>query len=143
MNHLHPKVTEIISPFPQGRIVLYLIRGERNAIIDTGTNITPEKDIAPILESMGLTLADIHLILNTHGHFDHTGGNHVIKNSGNAEIFIHKEDEAMVSEHERYFNEFFAPTAEKVLGKEYIKKEWEGFSQMAGPETGAGLSFAL
>ena len=66
MNHLHPKVTEIISPFPQGRIVLYLIRGERNAIIDTGTNITPEKDIAPILESMGLTLADIHLILNIH-----------------------------------------------------------------------------
>ena len=136
MERLHPNITEIVSPFPQGRIVLYLIQGERNAIIDTGTKTTPAKDIAPVLGSMGMTLEDIHLVLNTHGHFDHTGGNYAIKSFGNTEICVHRKDAGMIVDRERYMKEFFAPAAEKIVGKDLMEREWEGFSEMAGPKTG-------
>ena len=81
---MEPTITEISTRFPHGRILLYLIRGDRNALIDTGMHVTPERDIAPVLASFGLSLSEIHLILNTHGHFDQTGGNYVVKNTADA-----------------------------------------------------------
>jgi hydroxyacylglutathione hydrolase len=132
---IHPKVTEIVSLFPHGRIVLYLVRGERNALVDTGMMITPEQDIAPVLESLGLTLADIHLILNTHGHFDHTGGDYAVKSAGNARILIHTEEASMVSNRKRYLDDFFAPMVKGVLGEEHLEMDWGNFVQLAGPET--------
>lgn len=135
MGHPHPKIIEIVSLFPQGRIVLYLIRGERNAIIDTGTKITPVKDIAPVLDSMGMTFEDIHLVLNTHGHFDHTGGNYALKRFGNSEICVHRKDAGMIMDRERYLKEYFAPAAEGMVGKDFMGRVWDDFSGMAGPET--------
>ena len=132
---MHPKVTEIVSLFPHGRIVLYLLRGQRNALIDTGMMITPKRDIAPALKSLGLTLRDIHLILNTHGHFDHTGGDYAVKTAGDAQLLIHKQEASQVSDRKRYLDDFFAPMTEGVLGKEHIEREWMDFAQIAGPET--------
>lgn len=128
-------IHEIITMFPHGRIALYLVQGERNALIDTGMNITPERDITPVLASLGLSLADIHLILNSHGHFDHTGGDHAVKSAGNARILIHRDEATMVSDHKRYLEDFFAPMVKGVLGEEYLEMDWGNFVQLAGPET--------
>ena len=116
------------------QIVLYLIQGERNAIIDTGLSMAPENDIAIALESLGLTLADIHLILHTHGHVDHTGGDSYMKQAGNARIFVHSEEASQLDDRKRYFDEFFAPMVEKILGKEHIAKEWAQYTEFAGME---------
>ena len=56
-------------------VAAYLLRGARNIIIDTGIVPAPDRDIAPALRTVGLDLSDIDLIINTHGHPDHVGGN--------------------------------------------------------------------
>lgn len=131
---IHPKVTEIYSLIPHAKIILYLIRGERNAIIDTGLSMAPENDIAPILKSLGLTLADIHLILHTHGHFDHTGGDSNLRHSSKAPIFIHAGEASQLNDRKHYFDEFYAPMVEKILGKEHAASEWQQYLEFAGHE---------
>ena len=131
---IHPKVTEISSKIMDAQIVLYLIQGERNAIIDTGLSMAPENDIAIALESLGLTLADIHLILHTHGHVDHTGGDSYMKQAGNARIFVHSEEASQLDDRKRYFDEFFAPMVAKILGKKHVTKEWAQYTEFAGTE---------
>ena len=116
------------------QIILYLIQGERNAIIDTGLSTAPENDIAPALKSLGLTPADINLILHTHGHVDHTGGDSYMKSAGNAQILIHRDEAPQLNDRKSYFDEFFAPMVEKILGKEHVAKEWAQYTEFAGAE---------
>ena len=54
-----------------GLVNVYLVRGEKIGLIDTGVAGSPERWIAPALTQIGLRLEDIDLILNTHGHSDH------------------------------------------------------------------------
>jgi len=131
---MHPIVTQISSPLNVDSVELYLIRGEINAIIDTGTPLSPQNDIAPVIKELGLTLADIDLILNTHGHFDHTGGNSVVRNMSNAQIFIHADEVIAVENHARYFEEDFGLTVAGIMGKEHIEEERKNFLEMAGPD---------
>lgn len=131
---IHPMVTQISSPINVDSVELYLIRGERNAIIDTGTPLSPQNDIEPVIKKLGLTLADIKLILNTHGHFDHTGGNSVIKSISNAQMFIHADEVISVENHIRYFEEDFGLAVAGIMGKEHIEEERENFLKMAGPD---------
>jgi glyoxylase-like metal-dependent hydrolase (beta-lactamase superfamily II) len=52
---------------------IYLIRGERNALIDSGPSPGVEHVIAG-LEALDIDAADVHYILLTHAHLDHAGG---------------------------------------------------------------------
>lgn len=127
-------VTMISSPFLEDVAEIYLIRSEKNVLIDTGTGESPRKDIAPALESLGLSLADIHLILNTHGHPDHTGGNADIKEESGAQILIHSQDAVFIEDHESSFWKFIAPVTRVVRGEEFIEDEKRFFLNMAGPD---------
>ncbi|MFC1942085.1 MBL fold metallo-hydrolase [Chloroflexota bacterium] len=131
--NIHPKVSQINTLFGETKVALYLVRGEINAIIDTGTSESPLDDIAPALKDLGLTLADIDLILNTHGHLDHTGGNTAVKSAGNAQILIHANDATLIQNHELYFEECFGPMVTALLGSRQLEKEREHFLQVAGP----------
>ena len=51
----------------------YLVEGTRRALIDTGTTDSPTQAIAPALAKLGRRIEDIDLVLNTHGHIDHSG----------------------------------------------------------------------
>ena len=106
---IHPAITHISSPIFEESSEIYLIRSEKNAIIDTGIQESPKNDITPALEDLGLTLGDIDLILNTHGHPDHTGGNANIKNASNAQILIHSNDVTFVQDHDRSYDLYIAP----------------------------------
>ncbi|MFO7860155.1 MAG: MBL fold metallo-hydrolase [Desulfosalsimonas sp.] len=62
------------------------------AVIDPGD----EADrILKELAKDGLTLK---YIINTHGHFDHVGGNYDLKKASGADIVIHPADEAMLAD---------------------------------------------
>ncbi len=130
----HPKVTEIVCVFPFGEVVLYLLRGKQNALIDTGPVGSPEANVLPALSKLGMKLSDINIVLNTHGHFDHTGGNAVLKTAG-AKIYIHPKEADMVSDRKKHVKEFYGPLVTNILGAEYITREWEGFVNIGGPET--------
>jgi glyoxylase-like metal-dependent hydrolase (beta-lactamase superfamily II) len=71
----------------------YLIN--ETTLIDTGTGLNPDY-ISSKLEKNGIKNKDIELIINTHCHYDHAGGNYLFEN---AKIAIHKMDAPAV-EHE-------------------------------------------
>jgi len=56
-------------------------------IIDTGTGINDH--LLSALKKVDISPADIRLVINTHCHFDHTGGNRLFPN---ANIAIHRMD---------------------------------------------------
>jgi len=69
---LHPRVEQVSVEMLKGVYVeLYILRGDMIVLIDTGIVPSPERDILPVLKSLGLTLSDVDLILDTHAHPDH------------------------------------------------------------------------
>jgi len=157
---IHPKVSAIdVSGL--GGIWLYLVRGQKTAIIDTG----PKKplpipssqienldhDIAPVLQflppvlaKLGMTLADIDLILNTHIHFDHTAGNAAIKDASNAPIHIHSDEAHYFEKPELLFEREQAAIIEIILGKEHIDDVMNRFmNDFTGPGPYAGVDRRL
>lgn len=59
---------------------VYLIRREKNILIDSGASAeTVDNTILPALKMLGLTPADLSFLLCTHTHGDHIGGHHRIK----------------------------------------------------------------
>jgi glyoxylase-like metal-dependent hydrolase (beta-lactamase superfamily II) len=76
--------------------------------------------------------SDIELILNTHGHFDHTGGNGAIKRFSRAEVLIHNEDAPFLYDRNSCFELYFAPVIKAMGG--VLEEEKEMFLEMAGPE---------
>ena len=71
-----PEGIEVIdAPFGGFPLLLYLLRGKKTVLVDTGVYSTPEEHILPWLEKHGMTPDDINQIIITHGHHDHFGGN--------------------------------------------------------------------
>jgi glyoxylase-like metal-dependent hydrolase (beta-lactamase superfamily II) len=54
--------------------------------------IDPGDDVKEILIALANESLKLEYILNTHGHFDHAGGNNQLKNATGAKIMIHKQD---------------------------------------------------
>lgn len=64
----------IPTPFAIGPVNVYLVLGDPPLLIDTGPN-TPEayEQLVAALKNYGIAIADIGVILLTHGHLDHIG----------------------------------------------------------------------
>lgn len=105
----HPKIVQIGCYWGNGgHTELYLLEGDTLAIVDTGVSDTPTKYIAPALESYGLTLGDVDLILNTHGHHDHAGGNAELVAASKAKVWIHESDARIAEDADYQFDTYFA-----------------------------------
>lgn len=71
-----------------GMVNTYLIQGEKNVLVDTGTQKTAKKlleAITKILDPMS-----IDFIVLTHGHSDHIGGLDFIRKHTNAKVIMHQ-----------------------------------------------------
>lgn len=79
------KINEVV--FIEGRGYDSNIYVVEDIIIDTGTGENAKYVFSEILKS-GISPEDISTIVNTHCHFDHTGGNSLFS----ADIMIHEED---------------------------------------------------
>jgi hydroxyacylglutathione hydrolase len=92
-NQVHPKVFQIAAPFENGGLVnCYLVDAPRRALIDTGTSSVPQASLVPALAELGWQLSDLRLIINTHIHIDHAGGNAEMLELSGAGIHIHRAD---------------------------------------------------
>lgn len=131
---IHPDVTPITSfLYDQETTGIYLIRRERNVLVDTGTRMSPKNDIAPALDALGLSFGDIDLILNTHGHPDHNGGNQSIQAGGRAQILLHEEDLLFSEDHDQCYHRYFEPVFIAIFGRDYAKEEKGRYMGAAGP----------
>jgi len=90
-DHLHvirERLDEIDPRFYTTYTNLYLVMGAHSALlIDTGCGLFPLK---PIIKD--LVVGKKLLVINTHSHFDHIGGNHEFDN-----VLIHKKERRQIS----------------------------------------------
>lgn len=93
MERVHERIWRVPSEHMPGRFTnVYIVRGgTRTAMIDTGVLGTPTRDVTPVLGQLGLALGDIDQVINTHGHYDHMGGNAELADAGSP-IAMHGRD---------------------------------------------------
>jgi glyoxylase-like metal-dependent hydrolase (beta-lactamase superfamily II) len=104
----HPQVVQIGCYWGEGgHTELYLLQGDTVAIVDTGVHDSPSTYLAPALATYGLTLGDVELILNTHGHHDHTGGNGELVAVSRAQVWIHEADAQIAEDPDAQFDTYF------------------------------------
>ncbi len=107
-------------------IPLYLfliVTDEQVALIDTAVPGIASAALRPFLRSLGLQLSDITLIMNTHGHPDHFGGNYEIKRASKARLLASRRDAAWIENHERLWAELWAAFREVLDFCDATKKE--------------------
>lgn len=106
----HPQVTQIGADYgPSSHVELYLLEGDTLALIDTGCIDTPERFIAPALKERGRDLKDVQLILNTHAHFDHAGGNACVAATSKCEVWMSAYETAAAKDLDQQFDQYFLP----------------------------------
>src|SRR4051794_13064994 len=106
MPAISERVFRIQAPFDGNAVHLYLIRGAKLALIDSGAADSPETAIGPALKNeLGLDWPDLDYLLNTHGHADHAGGNGELKASApQVKIHIHPDDSYLLAGPEAHLN---------------------------------------
>jgi glyoxylase-like metal-dependent hydrolase (beta-lactamase superfamily II) len=72
----------------------YLVRGEKNILVDTGSPGEGEK-ITGQLRKLGVELSDLSLILHTHGHSDHCGSTAELIGYHRIPTAVHSHDRGM------------------------------------------------
>jgi glyoxylase-like metal-dependent hydrolase (beta-lactamase superfamily II) len=111
-------------------VELYLVEGDYLTLIDTGCADSPEHFIAPALEDRGLALKDIQLVINTHGHFDHAGGNAKVVAESGCEVWLPARDARVASDPDLQFDEFYLQDfqlTERAPMAESAKSDWKRF----------------
>jgi hydroxyacylglutathione hydrolase len=128
---VHPIVEQISTYFDSVAVELYFIKSERKIIVDAGTRQSPQRDILPRLKALDLTLSDLNMVLNTHGHFDHTAGNVFLKEVSGAQIGIHEDDASFLSDPANCFGRYLAPVVKAIESS--VREQERAFLEMMGP----------
>jgi len=133
---IHPRVYQVAAPFEGGGLVnCYLIDAPRRTLVDTGTASVPRASLLPALTEMGWDLADLRVIINTHLHIDHAGGNAEMQEVSGAGIHIHKAD-AVYTDRDAYV-EKYSRDALRLMGEDAQIPQSEAFQrQLLGREWG-------
>lgn len=87
--------------------------GSELVLLDAGIASTPEAATAPELASLGLGLADLTLVVNSHAHPDHMGGNAVLKKHSGARFAAPALEAGWLEDNDRLIDELWGtdPTA--------------------------------
>lgn len=130
----------IMAPFHGGgNVFLYLLKGDRIAVVDTGVEHTPSEVLQPALAGMGLALSDIDLILNTHAHLDHAGGNGEMKKLSRASICLHRDDLFMADSVQAQVEFMTAPLIALDFSREAVGERAEHTIANTGQAVGADV----
>jgi glyoxylase-like metal-dependent hydrolase (beta-lactamase superfamily II) len=140
VTQVHDRIHRIETPFAGGGTVfLYLIQGDALALVDTGTTQSPSEVLEPALAELGLSLSNVDMILNTHIHLDHSGGNLAIKRASNAKIYVHSGDLDMAKSTEALVEAMISPLRVLEFSEEVITKRAEQIRKEAGEPAGADV----
>lgn len=81
-----------IVKIPSGNTNVYLIRnGNASVLIDAGEKGSKRK-ILWALDKYGLKPEDVHLIVLTHSHYDHSGSLKALKDATGAQVLVHRNE---------------------------------------------------
>ena len=98
--HIHSLLLNFEIEMPTGAkikrfVPVYVIDSEHLTVIDTGVKSGAE-EIFECIESFGRKPEDVEFVINTHGHFDHVGGNGVLAERAQPRFFAHRRDKAII-----------------------------------------------
>jgi hydroxyacylglutathione hydrolase len=99
-------------------------KGKQIALFDTAYS-SGVADTAEILSELGIDIANISLIVNTHSHSDHVGANHFIQQQSNCEVALHKIGQYFINRQDIFF-----------LGWKFDRPQTEFFTVTRGLEDG-------
>ncbi len=102
----------------------YLVMGEKNILVDTGSPNEAEKIINTI-NKFGITMQDISLIIHTHGHSDHCGSTKAMVNLFNIPTLIHKADYEMTKNGKNYTIKYTKFISRFI--RPFVDKSFAGF----------------
>src|SRR5689334_11049058 len=92
-----PRVFQVAAPFEgDGLVNCYFIDASRKALIDTGTASVPSNSLLPALKELGWDPSELRVIINTHMHIDHAGGNAEMQERSGASIHMHRADTELI-----------------------------------------------
>lgn len=85
----------ILESFPSGPLdvncyILGCETSKKAIVIDPGGNVP---QIMSVLDKHGL---EVEMIINTHGHFDHIGGNKELQEKTGADLLVHRYDSSLL-----------------------------------------------
>ena len=96
---IQPGIHLLKVPFSGLWTGVVLVTGDENCLIDSGAT---EKDvdayILPALAELGMTLSDIHWLLNTHTHGDHIGGHARLRALAELKVAAHRSSAPKVTD---------------------------------------------
>ncbi len=112
-----PGVYRIGCPFGDGGIVhVYYLDAPEPAIIDTGVHASAPDTIQPALAAAGLDVREIRFLFNTHGHWDHMGGNAALRAlAPHARTYAHAADAPLFASLEAHLSGYTTYPA-RLLG---------------------------
>jgi glyoxylase-like metal-dependent hydrolase (beta-lactamase superfamily II) len=121
------RVFRIEAPYEGNAVHLYLVRGAKVALIDSGAADSPLAAVEPALRELGLQWSDLDYLLNTHGHVDHAGGNGELKAvAPRVEIGIHPSDRHLLAGPQAHLNsETDASAVMRLMGRPDLVQERE------------------
>jgi glyoxylase-like metal-dependent hydrolase (beta-lactamase superfamily II) len=131
-----PRVFQVAAPFENdGLVHCYFIDAPRKALIDTGTSSVPSKSLLPALKELGWDPSELRVIVNTHMHIDHAGGNADMQEASGASIHMHRADTDLI-DRQKHVEKYLRADA-RLIGQEADIPEREAFMlQLLGREWG-------
>lgn len=118
-----------------GRVMAYFIDAACPTLIDTGGAWHPEGAIAAALRERGTDLAAIQAVINTHGHWDHAGGNAAVSAASGAGILIHEHGAPLLLDHRQHLDGYYTEAARALEQPAIVAALRAAFPTMVGPET--------
>ncbi len=105
-----------------------LLTGKSITMIDSGVSPTFQNEVLPYLRKISAEPKDISLVVNTHGHQDHMGGNAIIREVCQARVAAHKLDIPWIEDLEKLFDYFHRKNSAYIPVTEETRKAfyWEG-----------------
>ncbi len=120
------------TPFSGLPLSLYVITGEQTVLIDSGISTTPEEFIFPALDAAGLTP---DLLICTHGHVDHFGGNSALRQRYPAmKIALQQDDALWAEDHVRHLHEMYM-----CMPDTWQESDPQGFLDLCGENSAVDL----
>ncbi len=90
-----------------GRVMSYYVDAPCPTLIDTGSAAHPEGAIRTALQARGTDLAALGAIINTHGHWDHAGGNAATVAASGAGVLIHEFGAPFLFDHRAHLDGYY------------------------------------
>jgi glyoxylase-like metal-dependent hydrolase (beta-lactamase superfamily II) len=78
-------------------------------LLDSGISGTPQTSVGPELAAAGLRIDDVTLVVNSHAHPDHMGGNAALRELANPQFAAPAAEAAWLEDNDRVISELWEP----------------------------------